>query len=120
MRPPERQIPRLEVTDALGRRVVRMTQSVLLLGRSPDCDLKLAGSEVSRRHARIVPERDAYVIEDLGSRYGTFVNGERASGHVLVHGDRIRLGRSGGAEIVFSLDRDGTDTLSKGSDIARA
>ena len=44
------------------------------------------------------------MLRDRGSSYGTFVNGEQVSEKTLVHGDLIRLGRSGGAEMVFLLD----------------
>ena len=43
------------------------------------------------------------MIRDKSSRYGTYVNGEQVTERPLVHGDRIRLGRSGGAEMVFLL-----------------
>ena len=48
-------------------------------------------------------EGTAFVIRDRGSRYGTFINGDEVKEHTLAHGDRIRLGRSGGAEMVFLL-----------------
>ena len=49
---------------------------------------------VSRRHARILVEEDRAILEDLGSKNGTFVRGERISEPtVLAHGDVIRLGR---------------------------
>ncbi|HYT74693.1 MAG TPA: SpoIIE family protein phosphatase, partial [Vicinamibacterales bacterium] len=67
-------------------------------------DLRLAGSEVSRDHAEIVAGAAGFVIRDKQSRYGTYVNDEPvADQRPLVHGDRIRLGRSGGAELVFLL-----------------
>ena len=42
-----------------------------------------------------------FVVRDRSSRYGTYVNDEQVTERALVHGDRIRLGRSGGAEMVF-------------------
>lgn len=92
---------RLEVTDVLGRRIVTIERAPFLIGRRVGSDLHLPSAEVSRDHAEIVAEGDAYTIRDRGSRYGTFINDETVEAHVLVHGDRIRLGRSGGAEIVF-------------------
>jgi len=71
------------------------------IGRRETNDLRLAGSEVSRDHAQIVLEGSKYVLRDRSSRYGTYVNGEQVTEHALAHGDRIRLGRSGGAEMVF-------------------
>src|SRR6185436_9180858 len=93
---------RLEVTDALGRRVVPIAKAPFEIGRRETNDLRLAGSEVSRDHAEIlISDGDKYVLKDRSSRYGTYVNGEQISERPLVHGDRVRLGRSGGAEMVF-------------------
>jgi serine phosphatase RsbU (regulator of sigma subunit) len=92
---------RLEVTDALGRRVVPIAKTPFEIGRRETNDLRLAGSEVSRDHAEVLTIDNAYVLRDRTSRYGTYVNGEQVTERTLVHGDRIRLGRSGGAEMVF-------------------
>ena len=92
---------RLEVNDALGRRVVEISKALFEIGRRETNDLRLAGSEVSRDHADIVTENGKIAIRDKNSRYGTYVNGEQVTESVLVPGDRIRLGRSGGAEMVF-------------------
>src|SRR5919107_5809087 len=94
---------RLEVTDALGRRVVPIAKTPFEIGRRETNDLKLAGSEVSRDHAEITSVQGRFTLKDRASRYGTFINGEQITEHPLIHGDRIRLGRSGGAEIVFLL-----------------
>src|SRR6516164_6616714 len=99
---------RLEVTDALGRRIVPIGKDVFGIGRRETNDLRLAGSEVSRDHAEIVSDNGSFLIRDKQSRYGTFVNDEPVTDtRTLVHGDRIRLGRSGGAELVFLLAETG-------------
>ncbi len=93
---------RLEVTDALGRRVVPIAKAPFEIGRRETNDLRLAGSEVSRDHAEIVAATDgSFILKDRASRYGTYVNGDQITERPLAHGDRIRLGRSGGAEMVF-------------------
>jgi phosphoserine phosphatase RsbU/P len=94
---------RLEVTDALGRRIVPISKNQFEIGRRETNDLRLAGSEVSRDHAEISIEGNQFTVRDRNSRYGTYVNGEQVTDRVLVHGDRIRLGRTGGAEMVFLL-----------------
>jgi sigma-B regulation protein RsbU (phosphoserine phosphatase) len=94
---------RLEVTDALGRRIVPVSKPQFEIGRRETNDLRLAGSEVSRDHAAIAIENNHFILRDRNSRYGTYVNGEQVSERMLVHGDRIRLGRTGGAEMVFLL-----------------
>jgi phosphoserine phosphatase RsbU/P len=73
------------------------------IGRRETNDLRLAGSEVSRDHAEIVLANGGYLVRDKQSRYGTYVNDEPVTERPLAHGDRIRLGRSGGAELVFLL-----------------
>jgi serine phosphatase RsbU (regulator of sigma subunit) len=95
----------LEVIDAQGRRLVDLPASdgVFRIGRREGNDLQLAGSEVSRDHAEIARRGDDFVLVDRGSRYGTFVNGDQISAeHVLAPGDRVRLGRGGGAELVVA------------------
>src|SRR4249920_3186815 len=94
---------RLEVTDALGRRIVPIAKDAFGIGRRETNDLRLAGSEVSRDHAEIVVENGGFRIRDRQSRYGTYVNDEQVTNRALTHGDRIRLGRAGGAELVFLL-----------------
>ena len=55
---------RLEVTDALGSRVVQIGKPLFGIGRRETNDLRLAGSEVSRDHADIVTEGDKVLIRD--------------------------------------------------------
>jgi FHA domain len=63
-----------------------------VLGRDPTCDLILPSEQVSRRHAIVSARGGGYVIEDLGSRNGTTVNGRAVVGAaVLQDGDRLRL-----------------------------
>lgn len=93
--------PRLEVTDPLGRRIVTIEQTPFSIGRRDTNQLRLGGGEVSRDHAEIVEESGSLKLYDRGSRYGTFVNDAEVTERVLQHGDRIRLGRGGGADLVF-------------------
>ena len=66
----------------------------VVIGRS-DGDLTIPDSEISRRHAAIRPTDGGVVIEDLGSRNGTFVDGRQISEPVTVTtGVRIQLGGS--------------------------
>jgi serine phosphatase RsbU (regulator of sigma subunit)/pSer/pThr/pTyr-binding forkhead associated (FHA) protein len=94
---------RLDVTDALGPRSVHITKTPFEIGRRETNDLRLAGSEVSRDHAQIENLDGSFTLRDRNSRYGTYVNGEQVTERTLASGDRIRLGRSGGAEMVFLL-----------------
>lgn len=64
----------------------------LTLGRSPDNDLVFPDREISRHHARIRRQGREYVIEDLGSKNGTFVNDKRLTEpRVLQDGDEIQI-----------------------------
>src|SRR6188472_2332043 len=67
-----------------------------LVGRGSDCDLTLADTEASRRHALLRPQADgSVVLEDLGSTNGTYVNGQRISGPVTLRGgERVRIGET--------------------------
>lgn len=64
-----------------------------LVGRDRDCAVRVDSAALSRRHARIVVTRAGTTIEDLGSKNGTYVNGERITHPVsLEDTDRIQLG----------------------------
>jgi pSer/pThr/pTyr-binding forkhead associated (FHA) protein len=80
----------VEGADA-GRRVELVAP--LTVGRAADADLVLADELVSRRHARVSQRGAGAVVEDLGSRNGTFVNGNQIYGPTrLVPGDQLQLG----------------------------
>ena len=98
-------IPRLQVDDPLGRRIVVIDKPVFRIGRKSESDLRSLGTDVSREHAEIVKLEDGrFVLKDRGSRCGTFVNDEQVTERPLRHRDKIRLGRSGSAEMVFLVD----------------
>jgi DNA-binding winged helix-turn-helix (wHTH) protein len=86
-----------------------------LLGRSPDLDVYVNSPSVSRRHARIRVSAREVTLEDLGSKNGTYLRGERlASPARLEDGDELRLGS---IRLKFRvLGAEGsTDTASRGS-----
>jgi hypothetical protein len=65
----------------------------LLVGRSLACDVIVDGPGVSRVHAALVRRRAAWWIEDLGSRNGSWCDGERIERRRLADGDLLQLGR---------------------------
>ena len=81
-----------------GREVGRVVaiSDELIIGRARECSLRIEDEEVSRRHARIrrLTGSASFLIEDLGSRNGTFVNGTRITMHELHDGERLQLGPS--------------------------
>ena len=62
------------------------------IGRQADLPIQLSDVKASREHARIVSGDPGWVLVDLGSTNGTFVNGQRMNRQTLHHGDQIRIG----------------------------
>jgi len=63
-----------------------------LLGRSEECDIVFSSRAVSRRHAQIVQTDAGFVLRDLGSKNGTFVNGQEVQeDYLLRDGDEIQI-----------------------------
>jgi hypothetical protein len=76
-------------------------KDVIIIGRSPDNDIAIDDAEVSRHHARLTRRGNDWILEDLGSRNGTFVNGQRITGPVtLTPGAQVGLGTG----ILFSME----------------
>jgi len=77
----------------------------LVIGRDAGCDVVIARSEVSRRHAEVAPTEQGYVVRDTSSN-GVYVNGERVKGsQLLARSDVIRVG---GEEFRFYADMPAT------------
>ena len=86
----------LPVLIALGTREAgrrwALEGEAFLIGRGADCDLVVPDRRVSRHHARIRREPGGFVVEDLGSRNGTHVNGRGVEGPTLLQdGDVIQV-----------------------------
>lgn len=73
--------------------VFELFKDVHTLGREAGNDIIINDPQVSRHHARLTLQNNAYILEDLGSTNGTFVNGRRVTGPIsLSHGDMVGLG----------------------------
>ena len=93
--------PRLRVQTAAGLRAGSAydLSDGALLGRGDMADIRLEDTFASTQHARLVPQGEVMVLEDLGSTNGTYLNGEPLRGPQPLHvGDSIRIGDS---EFIF-------------------
>jgi len=105
--------PRLAaVSGKLKGAVFALNEEPLVIGRETAAHLCIADSSVSRRHSKIEKQDDGFVITDLESLNGTFVNDVPVRSRVLEHGDRVRIGDS----LFLFLTHEG-DSLSKSSDV---
>ncbi len=88
---------RLIVTSPEGRQTERELKGTVVVGRSKDCDLPLAGDvKASRNHCKIEQRGSEFVLSDMGSANGTRVNGEKIGQRIvpLEEGDVIVVGGS--------------------------
>ena len=86
-----------------------LEKAEMVIGRDLSNDIVISDSEVSRRHARIFMQGNNYVIEDLGSTNGSFVNGQRLTGsYVLRPGEIITFGETLSLVFEGAVDTDAT------------
>jgi len=90
--------------------------STISIGRASDCTIPIKDRYLSRRHAEILSADGHWVLKDLGSANGTYLNGSRVERDQRLHaGDRIRLGDT---EIVFETSEHNTDRFLAVADTA--
>jgi ABC transport system ATP-binding/permease protein len=83
----------ISILSGLPARSEMLRSENVVIGRAAEVDLVLSHPEISRRHCRILFERETWFVEDLGSQRGTSVNGSRISGRTaLKPGDQIQIG----------------------------
>lgn len=94
--------PRLAaITGKLKDTVIAMSEGPVLIGRQTGANLRIRNAAVSRRHAVIEKDGEKYIIADLDSRNGTFVNDMPVKRCELHHGDRVQIGES---QFFFLID----------------
>jgi HD-GYP domain-containing protein (c-di-GMP phosphodiesterase class II) len=98
-----------EQTRTIGKQSFR-------IGRDPESDLTVENPYISRNHAEITAGRGFYQLRDLDSTSGTYVNDQRVKTRRLEEGDRIRLGRGHGIELVFHVGATEDDTAGNAED----
>jgi len=75
-----------------GQRFTVNPDAPTVLGRHRDCDVSLAHVSVSRRHAEIWPGRDGFVLADMGSLNGSYLNADPVDTALLADGDELAIG----------------------------
>ena len=102
------------LSGALTGQVKRFDQSVVVVGRQGGLDMRFDPQQdldVSGRHAEIRTTPDGYVVTDIGSTNGTFVNGKKISAPTpLGEGDKVRFGTNG-PEAQVHFTREGVGTM---------
>ncbi|HEX7896423.1 MAG TPA: adenylate/guanylate cyclase domain-containing protein [Planctomycetota bacterium] len=91
-------MPKLHIKQAGHTRDFALAKESISIGRTPENDIELKDSLISRRHTSIVRKGERWLVYDLGSSNGTFVNRERIESKPLDNGDVIRVGDT---EITF-------------------
>jgi len=88
--------PSLVVTEGpLAQTVIPLGTTQITLGRAPDSTLVIDDDYASSRHARLYPSDDGWIVEDLGSTNGTWIDRTRiTSPTVLAPGVPLRIGRT--------------------------
>ena len=81
-----------------GIRVIPLTQTIVNIGRRVENTLVIDDPRVSRTHAQLRAINGRYIIFDLNSTGGTFINGERVTQSILYPGDVISLA---GADLIY-------------------
>jgi hypothetical protein len=84
----------LRVTKGISNGERFRLEGDLVVGRAKESEVALTDPSVSRRHASIVLVNGVPMVRDLGSRNGTFVNGERVTSRTLRDGDELRFGNT--------------------------
>lgn len=86
---------RLRITEGKQEGLVLNLEDAIKIGRSSDCQLILDDDFVSTRHARIYRDGARYLVEDLGSTNGTYMNDERITVPTpFTLSDTLRIGRT--------------------------
>ena len=76
-------------------KIIQLMKPELSIGREIANDIVISDADVSRRHARLTRKGDTYLLEDLASTNGTYVNGQRLTApQILQPADQIRLGEA--------------------------
>lgn len=87
-------MPRIRLLDDENPVELELTDDVITIGRTPNNSIQVMDPSASKEHAQVVSDAEGWRLVDVGSRNGTFVNGERCRSYRLAGGDRIRIGQT--------------------------
>ncbi|SVC52494.1 uncharacterized protein METZ01_LOCUS305348, partial [marine metagenome] len=87
-------MPKIIVQRGEDVREIDLAKDTFSIGRTPENDLELKDSLISRRHSSIVRRGEEFHVYDLGSSNGTYVNQEKIEVRVLKDGDQVRIGET--------------------------
>jgi pSer/pThr/pTyr-binding forkhead associated (FHA) protein len=94
----------LRYTNSEGKTVeIQIGTKPIVLGRAPEADVVIPSEKASRFHCSVMQWDDDFVVKDLKSRNGTYLNDERVEIAMLRPGDRLAVG-----SVVLSVDRHST------------
>ena len=74
-------------------KTIETDKDEITIGRNPSCDVHIDNLGVSKRHAKIIKQDGAYVVEDLNSTNGTYINSKRIARAVINNNDEIHIGK---------------------------
>ncbi|MGP0066539.1 MAG: FHA domain-containing protein, partial [Isosphaeraceae bacterium] len=94
MATPQTIVPTLQILSGpFTGRLYTLDRDVTIIGRNPECDVVLQPKSVSRKHAAILRHRGGFLIQDMGSTRGTYVNGQKIAQPVMLQeGQTIQIG----------------------------
>ena len=74
-------------------KTIETDKEVITIGRNVKNDIQIDNLSVSKQHARIVKDQGGYIVEDMGSTNGTYLNEKKIAKEKLSHNDVITIGK---------------------------
>src|SRR5258708_7351936 len=75
------------------QKVFQLDQPRMVVGREPSCEIHIDNLGISRNHCPFLNKSDSFVLQDLGSSNGTYVNGRKITEHYLNDADEVIIGK---------------------------
>jgi pSer/pThr/pTyr-binding forkhead associated (FHA) protein len=75
------------------QKVYKLDKDKLIVGREPTCEIPIDNLGISRQHCAFAQRGEAFIVQDLGSSNGTFVNGKKITEHFLNNDDEVVIGK---------------------------